>query len=65
MCRCLLGLADKIFLAHYVRPLFTRKDSDPSTIRDGLTNTVVTAGVVVSRARAFARFFRCPQSTIH
>lgn len=36
---------DKIFLGHYVRPLFNGNQS-PGAIRDGLNNTVVTAGVV-------------------
>jgi len=44
-CGCLFGCLDKIFLGHFVRPLFNGKN-DAGTIRDGLTNTVVTAGVV-------------------
>lgn len=46
MCRCFYRLIDKLFLGHYIRPLFVNKDNNAATIRDGLTNTVVTAGVV-------------------
>jgi hypothetical protein len=45
MTGCMLGCLDKIFLGHFVRPLFNG-NNDAGTIRDGLTNTVVTAGVV-------------------
>ena len=43
--RCVGACLDKIFMGHYVRPLF-HKGNNPAAVRDALTNTVVTAGVV-------------------
>jgi len=42
---CCRKCLDRIFLGHLVRPLFSG-DNNATAIRDGLTNTVVTAGVV-------------------
>jgi hypothetical protein len=36
-----------MFMGHYVRPLF-HKGNNPTAVRDALTNTVVTAGVVAA-----------------
>ena len=47
MCSCISSCIDKMFLGHFVRPLFS-KENDPTTVRDGLTNTVTTAGVVAA-----------------
>jgi len=44
---CFFILLDKMFLGHFVRPLF-KPSGDPSQVREGLNNTVTTAGVVAA-----------------
>ena len=44
---CFYVLLDKMFLGHFIRPLF-KPDGDASQVREGLNNTVTTAGVVAA-----------------